>query len=107
MEDLVREAALDLSKRATSADAQGRPPVYKAVGISLAVASGFFIGTSFVLKKRGLLKANAKYHEEAGEGYGYLKNVWWWSGMTLMIVGEICNFAGMLASPCPLPEVDR
>ena len=70
-----------------------RPPVYRTVGIVLAIASGVFIGTSFVLKKMGLLKANAKYNEEAGEGYGYLKNVWWWSGMILMIVGEICNFA--------------
>ncbi|KAI9751500.1 MAG: hypothetical protein M4579_006036 [Chaenotheca gracillima] len=69
-----------------------RPPVYKAVGISLAVASGVFIGISFVLKKKGLLKANVKYNEEAGEGYGYLKNAFWWTGMTLMIIGEICNF---------------
>lgn len=73
-------------------DSTGRPPIYKAIGISLAVASGIFIGISFVLKKIGLLKANVKYNEEAGEGYGYLKNVWWWTGMTLMIVGEICNF---------------
>lgn len=71
---------------------EGRPPIYKAVGISLAVASGVFIGISFVVKKIGLLKANVKYNEEAGEGYGYLKNFWWWTGMTLMIVGEICNF---------------
>lgn len=70
-----------------------RPPVLKAVGISLAVASGLFIGSSFVLKKVGLLKANVKYNEEAGEGYGYLKNLWWWSGMTIMIIGEICNLA--------------
>lgn len=69
-----------------------RPPVYKAIGISLAIASGVFIGTSFVLKKTGLLRANVKYNEEAGEGYGYLKNAYWWSGMTLMIVGEVCNF---------------
>ena len=69
-----------------------RPPAYKAVGISLAIASGVFIGVSFVLKKTGLLKANVKYNEEAGEGYGYLKNAYWWTGMTLMIVGEICNF---------------
>ena len=69
-----------------------RPPVYKAIGISLAIASGVFIGTSFVLKKTGLLRANVKYNEEAGEGYGYLKNAFWWTGMTLMIVGEICNF---------------
>lgn len=74
------------------AEEAGRPPIYKAVGISLAVASGIFIGISFVVKKVGLLKANVKYNEEAGEGYGYLKNLWWWTGMTLMIVGEICNF---------------
>ncbi|KAJ5232728.1 hypothetical protein N7468_005684 [Penicillium chermesinum] len=73
-------------------DSNGRPPVYKAIGIALAVSSGVFIGVSFVLKKIGLLKANVKYNEEAGEGYGYLRNVWWWSGMTLMIIGEICNF---------------
>jgi drug/metabolite transporter (DMT)-like permease len=45
-----------------------------------------------VLKKVGLLKANEKYNEVAGEGYGYLKNAYWWTGMTLMIIGEICNF---------------
>ncbi|KAL4933475.1 DUF803 domain membrane protein [Aspergillus undulatus] len=69
-----------------------RPPAYKAIGISLAIASGVFIGISFVIKKVGLLRANVKYNEEAGEGYGYLKNLWWWLGMTLMIIGEICNF---------------
>lgn len=77
---------------ARAQSSSGRPPVYKAVGISLAVASGVFIGISFVIKKIGLLKANVKYNEEAGEGYGYLKNAWWWLGMTLMILGEICNF---------------
>lgn len=73
-------------------DASKRPPIYKVVGITLAIASGVFIGISFVVKKVGLLKANEKYNEEAGEGYGYLKNAWWWLGMTLMIIGEICNF---------------
>lgn len=69
-----------------------RPPFYKAVGIGLAIGSGVFIGTSFVLKKVGLLRANEKYKEVAGEGYGYLKNAYWWGGMILMIIGEICNF---------------
>ncbi|KAG5933746.1 hypothetical protein E4U53_000881 [Claviceps sorghi] len=71
---------------------EGRPGYYKGIGISLAVASGLFIGTSFVLKKVGLLRANEKYNEVAGEGYGYLKNSFWWGGMTLMILGEILNF---------------
>ena len=95
MEEAVRVLARsdELISRATSTDPHGnRPPVYKAIGISLAIASGLFIGTSFVLKKTGLLKANVKYNEEAGEGYGYLKNAYWWTGMTLMIIGEICNF---------------
>ncbi|KAF2664556.1 DUF803-domain-containing protein [Microthyrium microscopicum] len=73
-----------------------KPPSYKIVGLVLAISSGLFIGVSFVFKKYGLLKANLKYNEEAGEGYGYLKNVWWWGGMTLMILGEICNFAAYL-----------
>lgn len=73
-------------------DTSSGSPTYKAIGISLAIASGLFIGVSFVLKKVGLLKANVKYNEEAGEGYGYLRNVFWWTGMTLMIVGEVCNF---------------
>jgi hypothetical protein len=65
-----------------------RPASYKIIGLILAIASGVFIGTSFVIKKHGLLQANEKYNEEAGEGYGYLKNAWWWLGMTLMILGE-------------------
>jgi magnesium transporter len=100
--DVLYHAA-DLAIRATatstasatstsSASSATRPASYKIVGISLAVCSGLFIGVSFVLKKVGLLKANVKYNEEAGEGYGYLKNFYWWTGMTLMIVGEICNF---------------
>ncbi|KAK1141338.1 hypothetical protein N8T08_009129 [Aspergillus melleus] len=83
---------MDFSVLEARAESSGRPSSYKAIGVSLAVASGVFIGVSFVLKKIGLLKANLKYNEEAGEGYGYLRNFWWWTGMILMIVGEICNF---------------
>ncbi|CAI6090874.1 unnamed protein product [Clonostachys chloroleuca] len=72
-------------------DTADRPASHRIIGISLAIGSGFFIGVSFVMKKFGLLRANEKYNEVAGEGYGYLKNAWWWGGMTLMIVGEICN----------------
>ncbi|XWX01049.1 hypothetical protein V2A60_009074 [Cordyceps javanica] len=81
-----------ISRAALGGDPKNRPPAFKAIGISLAISSGCFIGVSFVLKKVGLLKANEKYNEVAGEGYGYLKNFYWWAGMTLMIIGEICNF---------------
>lgn len=93
--DLLTRAESDSNNSTANGDkseSSGRPPIYKTVGIILAVCSGLFIGVSFVVKKVGLLKANVKYNEEAGEGYGYLKNFWWWTGMTLMIIGEICNF---------------
>ena len=85
-------AANATSSSTSDSTTSEKPASYKIIGISLAVSSGAFIGTSFVLKKFGLLKANEKYNEVAGEGYGYLKNMYWWAGMTLMIIGEICNF---------------
>ncbi|RDB15591.1 putative magnesium transporter NIPA4 [Hypsizygus marmoreus] len=63
----------------------------KVVGIILAVVSGLLIGSSFVFKKKGLLRSQAG--GPAGEGVAYLKSPLWWLGMTMMILGEICNFA--------------
>ncbi|QSZ33674.1 hypothetical protein DSL72_005245 [Monilinia vaccinii-corymbosi] len=88
----ARANTTNATTSSTNVETAVRPPIYKAIGISLAVASGLFIGISFVMKKIGLLKANEKYNEEAGEGYAYLKNGFWWSGMILMVLGEICNF---------------
>lgn len=76
-----------------------QPTQYRTVGIVLAIGSGVLIGTSFVLKKKGLLRSQAGH--EAGEGVAYLKSVrdfrkvgpsntdcslqpMWWSGMTSM-----------------------
>ncbi|KAL5507464.1 hypothetical protein ACEPAH_6920 [Sanghuangporus vaninii] len=66
------------------------PSQYRTVGILLAVGSGVLIGTSFVFKKKGLLKSQAGH--TAGEGVAYLKSPMWWTGMTMMICGELCNF---------------
>jgi len=66
------------------------PAQYRAIGIVLAVSSGLLIGSSFVFKKKGLLASQA--HGVAGEGVAYLKNPLWWTGMTMMILGELCNF---------------
>jgi drug/metabolite transporter (DMT)-like permease len=79
-------AANDLHARAGGMGAgdASRPASYKIIGLVLAILSG-----AFVIKKHGLLQANEKYNEEAGVGYGYLKNAWWWLGMTLMILGEV------------------
>lgn len=66
--------------------------VYKIIGVSLAIASGVFIGSSFVFKKKGLLSSTEKSGGVAGEGHSYLKSPMWWTGMILMIIGELCNF---------------
>ncbi|KAJ7785451.1 magnesium transporter NIPA-domain-containing protein [Mycena olivaceomarginata] len=63
----------------------------KIVGIILAITSGLLIGSSFVFKKKGLLRAQAGH--TAGEGVAYLKSPLWWLGMSMMILGELCNFA--------------
>jgi hypothetical protein len=40
---------------------------------------GIFIGSSFVLKKKGLLRSSTI----AGEGHAYLKSKLWWTGMIM------------------------
>ncbi|KAI0699575.1 magnesium transporter NIPA-domain-containing protein [Cytidiella melzeri] len=65
------------------------PASLKVVGIILAIASGVLIGTSFVFKKKGLMASQTS----AGEGVNYLKSWLWWTGMIMMIMGELCNFA--------------
>ncbi|KAI0047905.1 DUF803-domain-containing protein [Auriscalpium vulgare] len=67
------------------------PKSLKIVGIVLAIVSGLLIGSSFVFKKKGLLRSQAG--QTAGEGVAYLKSVLWWTGMIMMITGELCNFA--------------
>ncbi|KAG1889954.1 magnesium transporter NIPA-domain-containing protein [Suillus subluteus] len=66
------------------------PSSLKVVGIILAVTSGLLIGSSFVFKKKGLMRSQAGH--AAGEGVAYLKSPLWWTGMTMMICGELCNF---------------
>ncbi|OAV96712.1 hypothetical protein PTTG_02907 [Puccinia triticina 1-1 BBBD Race 1] len=90
------QAALASASAAVSGNSPSSSPAYyKIIGIVLALVSGLFIGSSFVFKKKGLLVSQQKVLEkggEAGESHAYLKSPMWWSGMSLMIVGEICNF---------------
>ncbi|PLW42468.1 hypothetical protein PCASD_04671 [Puccinia coronata f. sp. avenae] len=79
----------------TSSEPTSSPAYFKIIGIILALVSGLFIGSSFVFKKKGLLISQQKVLEkggEAGESHAYLKSPMWWAGMSLMIIGEICNF---------------
>ncbi|KAK3848655.1 MAG: magnesium transporter NIPA-domain-containing protein [Linnemannia gamsii] len=75
----------------SSGDAPPASDSSKIIGLSLAIGSGLLIGSSFVFKKKGLINCT-KDGMLAGEGHAYLKSVMWWTGMLMMVVGEVCNF---------------
>ncbi|RVW38549.1 putative magnesium transporter NIPA6 [Vitis vinifera] len=92
-------------------------------GLILAMASSAFIGSSFILKKKGLKRAadsgtragaqsglligsimsirNTSVYLGVG-GYTYLLEPLWWAGMVLMIVGEVANFVAYVYAPAVL-----
>ncbi|KAI8617967.1 magnesium transporter NIPA-domain-containing protein [Chytriomyces sp. MP71] len=75
-------------------------PLYRIIGITLALTSAAFIGASFILKKKGLLDSNAlDTAHKRGEGHEYLKSTMWWTGMAMMIVGELCNVGAYAFQP--------
>ncbi|XP_050233527.1 probable magnesium transporter NIPA4 [Mercurialis annua] len=71
-------------------------------GLVLALSSSFFIGGSFIVKKKGLKKAAASGLRAGSGGYSYLYEPLWWIGMITMIVGEIANFAAYAFAPAIL-----
>ncbi|KAI3445605.1 hypothetical protein Pfo_002270 [Paulownia fortunei] len=71
-------------------------------GLVLALSSSFFIGASFIVKKKGLKKAGASGVRAGVGGYSYLYEPLWWIGMITMIVGEIANFAAYAFAPAIL-----
>ncbi|CAL5387664.1 unnamed protein product [Camellia sinensis] len=71
-------------------------------GLVLALSSSFFIGASFIVKKKGLKKAGASGTRAGVGGYSYLYEPLWWAGMITMIVGEIANFAAYAFAPAIL-----
>ncbi|KAI8003213.1 putative magnesium transporter NIPA2 [Camellia lanceoleosa] len=71
-------------------------------GLVLALTSSIFIGSSFIVKKKGLKIAGSSGTRAGSGGYSYLKEPWWWAGMITMIVGEIANFAAYAYAPAIL-----
>ncbi|XP_064992128.1 probable magnesium transporter NIPA4 isoform X1 [Musa acuminata AAA Group] len=71
-------------------------------GLVLALSSSFFIGASFIVKKKGLKKAGASGVRAGAGGYSYLYEPLWWAGMITMIVGEVANFAAYAFAPAIL-----
>lgn len=92
LSSLVASASSAITSESSVASGQKpNPSSFKVVGILLAVLSGVFIGASFVIKKKGLLRSQAKHNTTPGEGVKYLTSALWWTGMVVMIVGEACN----------------
>ncbi|KAJ8504067.1 hypothetical protein OPV22_004953 [Ensete ventricosum] len=71
-------------------------------GLVLALSSSFFIGASFIVKKKGLKKAGASGVRAGAGGYSYLYEPLWWVGMIAMVVGEVANFAAYAFAPAIL-----
>ncbi|CAL9163157.1 unnamed protein product [Musa hybrid cultivar] len=71
-------------------------------GLVLALSSSFFIGASFIVKKKGLKKAAASGVRAGAGGYSYLYEPLWWAGMIAMVVGEVANFAAYAFAPAIL-----
>lgn len=71
-------------------------------GLILAMSSSIFIGSSFIIKKKGLKKAGSKGIRAASGGYSYLYEPLWWAGMITMIFGEVANFAAYAYAPAIL-----
>ncbi|XP_034267253.1 magnesium transporter NIPA3 [Pantherophis guttatus] len=73
------------------------------LGVALAIGSSIFVGSSFILKKKGLLQMAAKGFTRAGEGgYSYLKEWLWWAGLLSLGIGEAANFAAYAFAPATL-----
>ncbi|KAL4656858.1 magnesium transporter NIPA2-like isoform X1 [Arapaima gigas] len=73
------------------------------IGLALAISSSIFIGSSFILKKKGLLRLARKGSMRAGQGgHAYLKEWLWWAGLLSMGVGEAANFAAYAFAPATL-----
>ncbi|CAI9287210.1 unnamed protein product [Lactuca saligna] len=71
-------------------------------GLILALSSSLFIGSSFIIKKKGLKKAGASGIRAGSGGYSYLYEPLWWVGMITMVVGEVANFAAYAFAPAIL-----
>ncbi|XP_028124921.1 probable magnesium transporter NIPA2 isoform X3 [Camellia sinensis] len=71
-------------------------------GLVLAISSSIFIGSSFIIKKKGLKKSGETGTRASSGGHSYLREPLWWAGFISMIIGEIANFAAYAFAPAIL-----
>ncbi|KAK9305105.1 hypothetical protein QLX08_003785 [Tetragonisca angustula] len=73
------------------------------IGLGLAISSSGFIGASFIIKKKALIRLQRRGALRASSGgFGYLKEWMWWTGLLSMGVGEVANFAAYAFAPASL-----
>lgn len=73
------------------------------IGLGLAISSCFFIGSSFIIKKKALLRLSKLGEVRAGSGgFGYLREWIWWAGLLTMSIGEAANFTAYAFAPASL-----
>ncbi|XP_053311170.1 magnesium transporter NIPA1 [Spea bombifrons] len=65
------------------------------LGLSVAVFSSLLNGSTFVLQKKGILRARTR-------GASYLTDIIWWAGTLTMALGQIGNFLAYTAAPAVL-----
>jgi len=71
------------------------------IGVGLALCSSVAIGSSYVITKVGLRDASER-HGFSGDGFEYFRNATWWTGMVILVVGELFNFAAYTFAPAVL-----
>ncbi|XP_045495152.1 magnesium transporter NIPA2 [Colias croceus] len=73
------------------------------IGLTLAISSSIFIGSSFVIKKIALKRITAKGNLRASAGgFSYLKQWMWWLGLATMGLGEAANLLAYAFVPASL-----
>ncbi|XP_043727230.1 magnesium transporter NIPA3 isoform X2 [Cervus elaphus] len=94
---------MDLNSSITNLSVSTENKYSLYIGLVLAISSSIFIGSSFILKKKGLLQLAKKGVTRAGQGgHSYLKEWLWWAGLLSMGAGEVVNFAAYAFAPATL-----
>ncbi|EGD82546.1 magnesium transporter NIPA3 [Salpingoeca rosetta] len=72
------------------------------IGVGLALSSSAFIGLSFIVKKKGLIRSRASGSSAGDGGFAYLREWLWWVGLLTMVAGEAANFIAYAFAPAIL-----
>jgi len=72
------------------------------IGVGLSVSSSVFIGASFIIKKKALLRLSKGGKRANQGGHGYLRDYLWWAGFLSMALGEAANFIAYAFAPASL-----